>query len=380
MSRNLSFWECDAIFKNVDIAIVGAGITGLFTSIRASEVFPKAKILVLERSPIPYGASSRNAGFTCFGSPTEILSDIATMGKDRAIHLVADRWHGIKELLHIIKPYDVDFKFLGGYELFFKGEKKKYEEVCSKISELNNDLKELASEVFYIDDDLEELSGIKNAIGAIYTPYEGQLHSGKLILKLLQKAHSLGVIVLHGVEVSSIDKEGENFIVHSSIGKFQSRATIVCTNGFCKSLLESIDVAPKRGQILVTAPLPQPLEWKGNLHWDEGYYYARNIGDRRILIGGARNTDFNEESTDEIEISAKIQTALEEALKKFFKMPASHPVEFRWAGIMGFGPNNEKGYLLGKTDNGTLYGVRLSGMGIALAPILSKKLVELINI
>ncbi|MFN4300299.1 MAG: NAD(P)/FAD-dependent oxidoreductase [Thermaurantimonas sp.] len=377
MSRPLSFWEKDAFLSETDFTIVGSGITGLITALKLSEKFPKARISILERSLIPFGASTRNAGFACFGSPTEILYDIETLGEEAAIRLVTDRWMGIKELLHIIKPYDIDFKFLGGYELFFKGQKKKYEETCTKVHYINELLGELANEVFIIDDDLEELEGVKGAIGAIYTPYEGQLHSGKLILKLIQKAQSHGVVLLNGVEVNNIEKSGNKHVIHSNLGELHTRQAIVCTNGFAALLLPELSVAPKRGQVLVTEPLPQPLEWKSNLHWDEGYYYARNIRENRILLGGARNLDFKGESTDTIEISELIQSELERVLKKHFKVPTTLGIEYRWAGIMGFGPENEKGYLVGTTPSSIAYGVRLSGMGIALAPIIAKKISDL---
>lgn len=378
MSRPLSYWEKDSFFSESDFTIIGSGITGLITALKIHEKLPKASITILERSSIPFGASTRNAGFACFGSPTEILSDINSMGEDSAYSLLAERWSGIKELLHIVKPYDIDFKFLGGYEVFFKGERKKYEETCSRIQYINELLSDLANEVFLIDDDLDELDGIKSAIGAIYTPYEGQLHSGKLIIKLIQKVHSLGITVLNGVEVYQIERSDSTHLLNTNLGEFKTKQAIICTNGLSSTLLPDLPIAPKRGQIIVTEALPYSLEWKSNLHWDEGYYYARNIGENRILVGGARNIDFTGESTDQIQTSDIIQNELDGVLKKYFKVPGSTTIEYRWAGIMGFGPQNEKGYLIGKTDVDIIYGVRLSGMGIALAPIIAKKICELI--
>ncbi|MFN3952047.1 MAG: NAD(P)/FAD-dependent oxidoreductase [Thermaurantimonas sp.] len=378
MSRPLSFWEKDSFLSESDVTLIGSGITGLLTALRIHEKYPKASITILERFPVPFGASTRNAGFACFGSPTEILSDIQVMGERKACTLLAERWSGIKELLQIVKPYDIDFKFLGGYEVFFKGEQKKYEETCSKVSYLNELLSELAHEVFLIDDDLDELDGIKSAIGAIYTPYEGQLHSGKLVLKLIQKVHSIGVILINGVEVYQIERSAGLHLLHTSLGELKTKQAIVCTNGLSAALLPDLPVAPKRGQIIVTEPLTSPLEWKSNLHWDEGFYYARNIGDNRILVGGARNIDFAGESTDQIQTSDAIQNELEHVLKKYFKLPGNTAIEYRWAGIMGFGPQNEKGYLIGKLDSEVIYGVRLSGMGIALAPIIARKITELL--
>jgi len=74
---NLSYWEEKYYFEDNDLVVVGAGIVGLSTAIAAKILQPNLKILVLERSTLPSGASTKNAGFACFGSVTELLSDSA---------------------------------------------------------------------------------------------------------------------------------------------------------------------------------------------------------------------------------------------------------------------------------------------------------------
>ena len=83
----LSFWEKNS-FLNYDYIIVGSGILGLSTACEIKESFPDKEILVLERGIFPTGASTKNAGFLCFGSLTEILADIKLKGEDNAIQLV----------------------------------------------------------------------------------------------------------------------------------------------------------------------------------------------------------------------------------------------------------------------------------------------------
>jgi L-2-hydroxyglutarate oxidase LhgO len=74
----LSYWEIKNWFSNVDFTIVGSGIVGLHTAIRLRERFPKAKIILLEKGALPQGASTKNAGFACFGSVSEIIDDLKT--------------------------------------------------------------------------------------------------------------------------------------------------------------------------------------------------------------------------------------------------------------------------------------------------------------
>ena len=73
--NQLSFWERKAFFEGIDFTIIGAGIVGYSTAIQIKEKYPNARVLILEKGYLPSGASSKNAGFACFGSPTELFDD-----------------------------------------------------------------------------------------------------------------------------------------------------------------------------------------------------------------------------------------------------------------------------------------------------------------
>jgi flavin-dependent dehydrogenase len=91
-----SFWEQVTWFEHVEFCIVGSGIVGLSAAIQLRRKHPKAKILVLERGVLPNGASTKNAGFACFGSLSEIVSDLKTMSEDQVIQLIENRWKGAR--------------------------------------------------------------------------------------------------------------------------------------------------------------------------------------------------------------------------------------------------------------------------------------------
>ena len=61
------------------MAVIGGGIVGLFTALFHKRAHPSHHVVVLEKGAFPSGASVRNAGFACFGSPSELLADIATV-------------------------------------------------------------------------------------------------------------------------------------------------------------------------------------------------------------------------------------------------------------------------------------------------------------
>jgi len=88
---NFSYWEIKTWLSNIDFTIVGSGIVGLNCALHLKNKYPKAKILILEKGILPQGASTKNAGFACFGSLSEILDDLNTHTEEEVVRLVKKR-------------------------------------------------------------------------------------------------------------------------------------------------------------------------------------------------------------------------------------------------------------------------------------------------
>ena len=95
---NYSYWELKEWFTNIDFTIVGSGIVGLNCALELKKKYPKAKVLVLEKGMLPQGASSKNAGFACFGSLSELIDDLKTHSEEEVFNLVKNRWEGLQLL------------------------------------------------------------------------------------------------------------------------------------------------------------------------------------------------------------------------------------------------------------------------------------------
>ena len=140
---HLSWWEIDGWFSNVDYTIVGSGIVGLHTALRLRERFPHSKILILERGPMPQGASTRNAGFACFGSLSEIIDDLNHHNEEEVTALIQKRWHGLQLLRKRLGDTAIDFKPYGGYEIFLQDDTAGYENCLRRIPFVNEVLRPL---------------------------------------------------------------------------------------------------------------------------------------------------------------------------------------------------------------------------------------------
>jgi glycine/D-amino acid oxidase-like deaminating enzyme len=187
----------------------------------------------------------------------------------------------------------------------------------------------------------------------------------------------MGVQVFPGVEIKGFEKDGDNIIFTTNHPfSFTTRQLLICTNAFAKELLPEADIVPARGQVLLTSPLKN-LPWNGTFHFDEGYYYFRNLG-KRVLLGGARNKDFEGERTAQFGTTDKIQKDLEHFLRTVILPNCTEPynIEHRWSGIMGMG--SEKSPIVREVQPHIFCAVRMSGMGVALAPVIGQQIAKLL--
>ncbi|MCE2821321.1 MAG: FAD-binding oxidoreductase [Saprospiraceae bacterium] len=102
MKYELSYWEQQSFFEHIDVAVIGSGIVGLAAAIHLREKNPKLRVVVFERGPLPAGASTRNAGFACFGSMTELIDDLSHTPEDTVLSTVEKRWNGLQRLRALV--------------------------------------------------------------------------------------------------------------------------------------------------------------------------------------------------------------------------------------------------------------------------------------
>ena len=372
-----SFWEQHTYFSNLDVLIVGSGIVGLNAALHLKATQPALKVMVVERGLLPTGASSKNAGFACFGSPTELLEDLAHHTEDEVFGLVERRWKGLQRLRRNLGDATLDYNRWGGYELFDPGQQELYEQTITRLPYLNRHLQTIVGEPAIYRSANQKIGtfGFKGTSNLIESTAEGQIDTGKMILALTQKVQALGVIVLNNLEILQLHNEGTTIAATTSRGvTLKARTALIATNGFARQLLPDLPVVPARAQVLITKPIPG-LKLKGTFHFDKGYYYFRNIG-QRVLFGGARNLDFKTEETTEIALTNLVQNRLEELLRQVILPDTPFEVEQRWGGIMGMGP--AKTTIVQSVSERVCCAVRLSGMGIAIGSLVGEEGAELV--
>jgi glycine/D-amino acid oxidase-like deaminating enzyme len=194
---------------------------------------------------------------------------------------------------------------------------------------------------------------------------------------LLKYVQFLGIHVINGCRAKHIEdgKRASVICEHSILNEevvFSSGQVIVCANAFTQKLFPDLTVKPGRGQIIVTKPI-KGLKLKGVYHYDEGYYYFRNYGER-IILGGGRNLDFTGEETTDFELNPKIINDLEDKLQNIIIPGINYEIEDRWTGIMGF--TEDRLPLITKISENIIAAISCNGMGMALSSLVARKIAE----
>lgn len=363
----LSYWEQKSFFYKRDVIICGAGFTGLSAAIYFKRQHPAKSVLVVEKNAVNGGASTKNAGFACFGSPSELIADLKVSGEKEVFGLVEKRYKGLLNLRSLLGDEAIGYEHKHGFELFRTSDSL-YPECVDKLNYLNSQLKTITGkEVYTMADERIKTFGFAGINHIIENTGEGQVDTGKMYASLLRLAKETGVEVFNGIEVESYE-DGKQVVVNTNCGKLTCNRFLIATNGFASQLLPDSQTVPARAQVLTTSPVKH-LKPQGSFHIAEGFYYFRDIDDR-ILFGGGRNTDFETETTMDIKLNDDIQKHLEEILKEIILPGQDYQIEQRWSGIMGVG--KRKQVIMEQRSQHTWCAIRLSGMGLALSTVLGK--------
>lgn len=366
-----SYWEKKHFFQ-YDLIVVGSGFVGLSTAIHYKSKHPKANVLVLERGVFPTGASTKNAGFACFGSLTEILDDFWQMTQDEVSALVERRYMGLNSIRKQFGDKNLGYIHSNGYELLDENQL----EAVAQLSGVNKLLKPIFKEdVFSLVKNPEKMGFADQIKAVVKNKFEGELDPGKYMASLWKLAQQEGIRILTGVMVCEIQKDQGVVLAEDGAGvtsmEFSAKKIAICTNAFTKKLWPDSDIQPGRGLILLSKPLDFRVPWKGTFHMDKGYVYFRQL-DGRLLLGGARNKDFEGEKSTDFEVNPKIKTHLERLANDVIFPGRTISWEAEWTGIMAFG--KIKSPIIQQVGDKTVAAVRLGGMGVAIGWQVGKEL------
>jgi len=296
----------------VDVAVVGAGVTGLSCALELAE--SGRTVRVHEARTVASGASGRNGGFALRGGAMPYQSARAELGPERARSL----WALTERTLDRMEDLAGDaLRRVGSLRL--AADENERDELLGEYEALEAD--GFAPE--WVDEPAGALEGRYQA--ALLHPRDGALQPARWIRRLAGHAAGAGAELREHERVESLDDLDADVVV-------------VASDGYPSGLLPAIDeiIQPTRGQVIVTEPLPELLYDRPH-YARHGFDYWQQLPDRRLVLGGRRDVDLEAEATAEEGITPPIQSALERFATEL--AGAEPTITHRWSGIFGSSPD-----------------------------------------
>jgi gamma-glutamylputrescine oxidase len=292
---------------NVDVAIIGAGITGCACA--AALARDGKRVRVYDARGVGEGASGRNGGFALRGAAARYDVARETYGADAAREL----WRRTEDAVDRLESLAGDaFRRTGSLRLAADVEER---------VEIQGEYEALREDGFAVEW-REEVPHLRPHFrGAIFHPTDGAVQPAAFVQRLASLADDAGVSFVEHRRIDSLDE-------------IEAEQVVIATDGSGRGLLPELDEAlwPARGQVIATTPIPERL-FDCPHYARHGFDYWQQLRDGRIVLGGFRDFSILTEMTDDETTTEPIQDALDAFLVELLgELPE---VTHRWAGIFG---------------------------------------------
>jgi gamma-glutamylputrescine oxidase len=393
LDENLSLWKIDNLPRNpslkndikVDVAVIGAGYTGLSSAYHIKKLQPDKEVVVLEAEGAGHGASGRNGGM-CLNQPS---IDYMTMAHPKSHKLTYDATaQCIKEIAELMRSqgFGADIRLSGS--LMANVDKKGLE----RSKDYAKKAKSMGIPIECWDRDrIAQEIGTTAYAGGLYDPNAAELNPMKMVLALKRAAENLGVVIYENSPVLKINEgrpvglltrgdDGENHTVSAD-------AVVLGTNGYTTKLgffRNSVIVA--HTEIAATTKLEEGtfsrIHWNSRIPFHDDHVYLYHFGtteDGRITIGAGNAEYFFDDSITYKKDLDKRRKALKTELVRIY--PALKDVEFEyvWSGVMSLSLDMSQSVGVTGKNKSIYYGLGYAGHGVSLAFLFGKVIADIIS-
>jgi glycine/D-amino acid oxidase-like deaminating enzyme len=323
-----------------DVAIVGAGYTGLWTAYYLKRADPSLRIVMLEAQVSGFGASGRNGGWVTgfFSGPPRVYEERG--GRAGFLALQRAMFETVDEVGRVLNEHGIDADFVKGGHLAVALDDAQAARLREHVRESRTsgltaeDLREL--DVRQLEDRLR----VAGARGASFSPHAARMHPAKLVAGLANVVERLGVVIYEGTPVSELRARE----ALTPAGAVRARWIVRATEGYSAALNgHRRSLVPMNSSMIVTEPLSdgawEQIGWGGREVVGDGahvFVYLQRTEDGRIAIGG-RGVPYRFGSrTDGAgqTASATVET-LRRKLTAMFPAMAGVQIDHAWSGVLG---------------------------------------------
>ena len=275
---------------HVDVAIVGAGLTGLWTAYSLVTARPELKVMIVERDIAGFGASGRNGGWVSAGIAGSPGRYAKRHGRDAVVRGTRVTNEAVDEVARVVAAEGIDCGFRKEGTLTVATSAPQQARVKSALASMGPSGTANADDVELSADGVAAHARVAGALGGWFTPHAAAVDPARLTRGLAAACERLGVQIVEQTPALDV-RPGE---VRTAMGTVRADTVLRCTESYTVQLRgHQRDYLPLTSLMIATEPLPDHV-WD-ELGWRDGltikdkrhlFFYAQRTSDGRIAIGG----------------------------------------------------------------------------------------------
>jgi glycine/D-amino acid oxidase-like deaminating enzyme len=357
--------------ERADIAIIGAGFTGLSAALEAAQ--HGASVVVLDSHTVGWGASGRNGGMATTGLAIGLGKAIKRYGQNRGLEMFSEYNRAIDTIEELVKEHSIDCDFQRSGKLTLAMNAKQ----VGQMRQTQETLAKLADYPVTVVDkqDLHSEIGTDFYAGGMVDPLGAGVHVGKFVHGLAEAGTRAGVTICEDAQVTELAaRPGGGHAVRTTRGVIDVDRVLVATSGYTGTLTPWLQrrTIPVGSFIIVTEPLPletaERILPRNRQAADNKMltYYFRLTPDNRLLFGGRARFALSSPDSD-----LKSAEILKRAMSTVFPYLSSARVDYTWGGLVDLTMDQ---MVHAGERNGVHYSLGYSGHGVQMATYMGKQM------
>jgi glycine/D-amino acid oxidase-like deaminating enzyme len=327
---------------DVDVAVVGAGFTGLWTAYYLAERVPGLRVAVVERDVAGFGASGRNGGWlsALFPASRRALASLDGSSPEAARRMTQAMRDAVTEVGRVAADEGIECDFHHGGTVVFA-------RTVAQLARAHADVEDARAwgdgddDIRFLDaDETRDMARATDVMGATYTPHCARIHPAKLARGLARAVERLGVTIYEQTAASSIAPH----VVRTSRGRVRAEHVVRATEGFTPDLAGlGREVIPVYSLIVATEPLPEST-WReiglaGRPTFSDYRHllvYGQRTADDRLVFGGrGAPYHFGSSIRPRFDRKPRVFADLRDSLADLFPAIGDAAFTHAWGGPLG---------------------------------------------
>jgi glycine/D-amino acid oxidase-like deaminating enzyme len=373
----------------VDVLVVGAGFTGLWTAFHLLRNDPTIRVMVIDANEVGFGASGRNGGWCSAISPVS-MSRIETLAdRNQAVGFTSALIETVRDVGEFCQAHSVDAHVRHEGWMSLARNRAQFDRIRSDVEEWSH-FGFGVEDMQILHDGSDWLPLAEGVIGGLFTPHCASIHPARLVHGLACVVESLGGVIHHqtpALEIPPTNRVGPHTI--RTPGALVTADVVVrATEGFTSTLTKSSsrEIAPIYSLMIASEPLDD--EWWNELGWTGAYtlndarklvVYGQRTADGRLAFGGrGAPYHFGSSVKSSYDLDRTVHRGLAQAVDDLFPMMADVEVTHRWGGPLGIA-RDWCPFVRFDPVTGSASAGGYVGDGVATSALAGKTLAELIG-